>query len=161
MKPHDVKVTRDGRWWMIEIPALDGLTQTRRLDQVEMMAREYIAVTVDVPLSTVVVSVSRIEVDGQDILATKVLVDALRARATEAEQKASLLTRQFAEAMTAAGVPVRDVSEVLGLSHQRVSQIVRSSPEPEEATLARVLLAAREAGGADSHVPVKHAPHRG
>jgi len=148
MKTYDVKVTRDGRWWMIEIPGLDGLTQARRLDQIENMAREYIAVTLDVPLSHVVVSVSRIDVDGQDVLGTKVLVDALRTRAKETEEMATVLTREFAAALTAARVPVRDVSKVLGVSHQRVSQIARTSTKAES-TLARAILAAKEKGQAD------------
>ena len=58
MKSYDVVVTREGRWWMIEIPELDGLTQVRRVDKVEKMAREYIAVTLDAPLSQVGVSIS-------------------------------------------------------------------------------------------------------
>lgn len=143
MKTYDVKVTRDGRWWMIEIPELHGLTQARRLDEIETMAREYIAVTLDVPLSNVVVSVSRIDVDGQDVLETKVLLDALRTQAKEAEEMAAALTREFAAALTAASVPVRDVSKVLGVSHQRVSQIVRTSTKAES-TLARAILAAKK-----------------
>jgi len=149
MKTYDVKVTRDGRWWMIEIPEVDGLTQARRLDEVETMARELIAVTLDVPLSEVVVSVSGIEVEGQDVLATKALVDELRTRAKEAEEMASVLTREFAASLTAANVPVRDVSRVLGVSHQRVSQIVHSSTKAEALTLARALLEAKEKGEAD------------
>lgn len=60
MKNYDAVVTRDGRWWMIEVPEVDGLTQARRLDEVEKMAREYIAVTLDLPISQVAASVSGI-----------------------------------------------------------------------------------------------------
>ncbi len=49
MNAYDVTVTRDGSWWMVEIPALDGLTQARRLSEVTEMSRSYVAVTLDVP----------------------------------------------------------------------------------------------------------------
>jgi len=42
---YDVDVTREGKWWMVSIPALDGLTQAYNLSEVEAMARSYIAVS--------------------------------------------------------------------------------------------------------------------
>jgi hypothetical protein len=51
-------VTREGKWWMISIPEIDGLTQARRLDDASKMAREYIAVTLDVPMSKIEVAVA-------------------------------------------------------------------------------------------------------
>ena len=127
MKTYEVTVERDGRWWMVAIPELDGLTQARRLDEVEQMAREYIAVTTDVPLSRVAVRVSGIAADGQDLLEAKILVDGLRRRAKDLEALVGELTREVASALTDASVPVRDVSSVLGVSHQRVSQLVQAA----------------------------------
>ncbi|MER7249074.1 hypothetical protein [Kribbella sp. NPDC000426] len=127
MKTYDVTVERDGRWWMVAIPELDGLTQARRLDEVEQMAREYIAVTTDVPLSRVAVEVSGIAADGQDLLQAKILVDGLRRRAKDLEALVGELTREVASTLTDASVPVRDVSSVLGISHQRVSQLVQAA----------------------------------
>jgi hypothetical protein len=144
MKTYDVMVTRDGRWWMIEIAELDGLTQARRLDEVEKMAREYIAVTLDLPMSHVAVSISGIDVDGHDVLESKVLVDELRKRVKEIEEMAAAVTRELATTLTAASVPVRDVGKVLGLSHQRVSQIVRARTRSRATNLARAVLSAHE-----------------
>lgn len=42
-------VTRDGDWWMVRVPEIDGLTQVADLDGVEQAARELVAVTLDVP----------------------------------------------------------------------------------------------------------------
>jgi hypothetical protein len=50
---YDIEVTRDGRWWMIHIPALDGLTQARFPTEIDDMARDYIAVTLDIPIADV------------------------------------------------------------------------------------------------------------
>ncbi|HSS49780.1 MAG TPA: hypothetical protein VLX28_12625, partial [Thermoanaerobaculia bacterium] len=127
MKTYEVTVERDGRWWMVAIPELDGLTQARRLDEAEQMAREYIAVTTDVPLSRVAVEISGIAAEGQDLLQAKLLVDGLRRRAKDLETLVGELTREVAFALTDASVPVRDVSSVLGISHQRVSQLAQAA----------------------------------
>jgi predicted XRE-type DNA-binding protein len=144
MKSYDVTVTREGRWWMIEIPELDGLTQARRLDEVEKMAREYVAVTLDVPLSRVAVSISTIEVAGQDVLEAKALVEELRQHARQLEALVADLMREFASALADADVPVRDVSNVLGVSHQRVSQLVQEATKDRTSELAQIVLAARK-----------------
>ena len=143
MKSYDAVVTREDRWWMIDIPELDGLTQARRLDEVEQMAREYVAVTTDVPLSQVAVEISGIEVDGQDLLEAKTLVDGLRSRANDLEALIADLTREVASALTEAKVPVRDVSSVLGVSHQRVSQLVQAAATTDSSDLVQLVRAAR------------------
>ena len=38
MTNYQVDVTRDGKWWMVSIPQLDGLTQARRVGEVEAHA---------------------------------------------------------------------------------------------------------------------------
>ncbi|TQJ16716.1 hypothetical protein [Kribbella jejuensis] len=127
MKTYEVTVRREGRWWLVAVPAIDGLTQARRLDEVERVAREYIAVSTDVPLSTVAVEVSSIEAGGRDLLAAKGLVDDLRRRAKDLELMMAELTRELASSLAHAGVPVRDASTILGVSHQRVSQLAQAS----------------------------------
>ncbi|GAB2606359.1 hypothetical protein [Kribbella endophytica] len=163
MKNYDAVVTRDGRWWMIEIPEMDGLTQARRLDDVEKMAREYIAVTLDIPMSQVDVSVSGIEVAGQDLLEAKALVEDLRRHSQQVEALVADLTRQFASALTSASVPVRDVSKVLGISHQRVSQLVQSAAAVPASTLARLIARAKAEHGSDivAHRKPVHRPEAG
>ena len=51
MTKHTYKatVTRDGRWWMVRIPEIGGLTQARRLNEVKPMASSLIAVTLNIP----------------------------------------------------------------------------------------------------------------
>ena len=142
MKTYEVTVSRDDRWWMVAVPELGGVTQARRLDEVERMAREYIAVSTDVPLSKVAVEVAGIEADGQDLLEAKTLVDGLRRRAKDLDAMVAELTREVASALTDASVPVRDVSSVLGVSHQRVSQLVQAAAE--DAADAKAMRQARQ-----------------
>jgi hypothetical protein len=58
MPCYDIEVTRDGRWWMINIPALNGLTQARFRGEIESMARDHIAVSTDTPIDDVEVRIS-------------------------------------------------------------------------------------------------------
>ncbi|MBB3035963.1 hypothetical protein [Hoyosella altamirensis] len=62
-RAYEVKVTREGRWWMVRVPELDELTQARRLSEVEQMARELIALANDSRISDVDVTVT-VEVHG-------------------------------------------------------------------------------------------------
>ncbi len=124
MNAYDAHVTRDGKWWMISVPAVDGLTQARRLSDVTMMARELVAVTLDVPLSTVDVHLASLVVDGDDVLKRARQVQAARADAAKMEAEAAGGASALAHELAAEGVPVRDIGEVLGVSYQRAHQLI-------------------------------------
>ncbi|WP_051668086.1 MULTISPECIES: hypothetical protein [unclassified Microbacterium] len=49
MKTYEVTAERDGKFWFIQIPELDGVTQALTEDEISVMARDYIAVTLNVP----------------------------------------------------------------------------------------------------------------
>lgn len=49
MRTYDVVAEQDGAFWLLRIPELDGVTQARNREEIETMAREYIAITLDVP----------------------------------------------------------------------------------------------------------------
>ncbi|OBI72808.1 hypothetical protein [Mycobacterium sp. E740] len=68
MRTFDIEVMRDGRWWMIHVPELDGYvaadgsiniggtTQARQPGEVEDMGRGcYIAAVLDIPVKDVAV----------------------------------------------------------------------------------------------------------
>lgn len=56
-------VERDGNWWMIRIPMLadddgiGGLTQARTKSEIELMAKELVAVTLDIPTANAKVQI--------------------------------------------------------------------------------------------------------
>ncbi len=50
---YDVTVERDGKFWLIRIPEIDGVTQARTRDEIPDMARDYIAITLDVPVDSI------------------------------------------------------------------------------------------------------------
>lgn len=51
-KVYVVTAEREGRFWLIRIPELDGATQALAEDEIPDMARDYIAVTLDVPVDS-------------------------------------------------------------------------------------------------------------
>lgn len=65
MPTYDIEVTRDGQWWMITVPELAGYvaadgsinlsdtTQARYEGEIDDMARDFIAVTLDMPIEDV------------------------------------------------------------------------------------------------------------
>jgi len=56
MSSFDIDVTRDGGWWMVYIPKLGERTQARYPREVELMAREYIAISTGTPIDQVAVT---------------------------------------------------------------------------------------------------------
>ncbi|PVY23636.1 HicB family toxin-antitoxin system [Williamsia muralis] len=122
---YDVEVTRDGRWWMISIPALDGLTQARRFADVEEEAIDYIAVTTDVPKSTVSVS-TRVIVDDIDATEKANMARDLKAMAAHYEASSSDATRDIVQFLATRDVPYRDIGAIVGISPQRAHQLVEA-----------------------------------
>jgi predicted RNase H-like HicB family nuclease len=109
---------RAGDWWAISVPEIKGVhTQARRLDQVEAMARDAIALFLDVTPDTLAIEV-RPEIPAEAAEAV-----AARTAAREAETWADKLTRAAAAALLAKGYTVRDAGALLGISPQRVSQL--------------------------------------
>lgn len=127
MKTYTAIVIREGRWWMIDIPELDGLTQARRLGEAELMAREYIAVTLDLKLSDVNV---KLEVDGvegvHDLVERIARIREEKSEAARLEADALEESTALAKELVGAEVPLRDAAEMLGISYQRVHQLVNA-----------------------------------
>jgi hypothetical protein len=122
---YKIEVTREGRWWMIYIPDVGGLTQARRLSEVDYMARDYIALVTHTPIEKIVVHRVSVDVPPLGNVATKARsITNDREYAAKAAAAAQAEAARYAKELVAANVPVRDVAELLELSFQRVSQLV-------------------------------------
>ncbi len=121
-----VRARRSGGWWAIDAPDMPGLhSQARRIDQVEDAARDALATLLEVDPATV-----KVEVDLELPEAwARVVEDARRARASaeQAERAAADTVRRAARELTAAGLSMRDVGSIMGVSHQRVAQLLEAS----------------------------------
>jgi uncharacterized protein YggE len=124
MHSYDVHVRRDGNWWMVEIPEITGLTQARRIGEVEEMARSLIAVSTHSRTEDVGIRITGIQVDTLgDIAESAREVTQLRERAREVESEASQAFRSLIRNLSDHGIPVRDTATLLQVSPQRVSQL--------------------------------------
>ena len=102
---------RAGRWWTIRIPQVEGLTaQVRGLDQAEIVARQVISRTLNIPAEAI-----RIDVLPD---APAPVADALRARhaARVAVGAANRATRNALEMLASEGFAFHDAATMLGLS---------------------------------------------
>lgn len=124
-----VRAERDGGWWGIDVPEVEGaFSQARRIDQVEEMAREVVSLLLDIGPDTFDIKLDVVAVPAEwaDWIEG---VNEAKTVAAAAEQAASSRIREVARALKAAGLPVRDVGALLGVSAQRVSQLT-NSPNP-------------------------------
>lgn len=124
MSTYTAEVTREGRWWMINVPEVDGLTQARRLADAEQMARELVAVTTGQDIDTIEVHASVTVVDGVDVAAEVEAIRRERERAAQMERDASDRARALARALAELNVPQRDIGAALGVSYQRAHQLI-------------------------------------
>lgn len=124
MAEYTVEVVRSGGWWAVTVPALPGVfTQARRLDQVENMAIGAIAMFLGVDP----VEVGEVTVRVTPPASAARLIDEMERAggvARSAAAAASAARRQAARMLRDEGLPIRDVGTLLGVSHQRVSQIL-------------------------------------
>jgi predicted RNase H-like HicB family nuclease len=131
MTTYSVVCRRVGNWWAISVPELKGVhTQARRLDQVATMAREAIALLLDIDPASINVDV-RPELPGTVTVALNA-----RQAARDADQKAEQATIRAVRALLSDGYTVRDAGALLGLSPQRISQIAAQNPTKPTPTAA-------------------------
>lgn len=117
------QVSREGKWWMIGIPEIDGLTQARRVAEVGQAAKELIAVTLDIKLSEVAVDVVYQDIAGVPVGEQLHAINEEKAEAARLEEDAAVKTSQLVRALVDQNIPVRDIGALLGISFQRVHQI--------------------------------------
>lgn len=115
---------RSGSWWAVEVPELRGVfTQARNLDQAQAMARDAIALFLDVPADTITVDLRAVA--PPDVQSE--VEHALRARedSDRAQAAAAIAMKRAVGAAAGAGITSRDTGRMLGVSHQRVVQVAK------------------------------------
>lgn len=115
------------RWahgWELHIDGV-GVTQSRTLMSAEDMAREYIALSLDIDDDSSFDVHIVPELDGNLAAAAEAARHAVR-DAERAQIAAAAQSRDIARQLKAAGLSGADIAAVLKVSTQRVSQLVNS-----------------------------------
>jgi hypothetical protein len=120
--PWRVIAKREEGRWAVRVPELRGLfAEVQGLDSVEAAARRAIARLAEVDPAGIEVTVG-VELGGDDATLVSRAVET-REAAAAAAHAASEASRAAVRALAEAGLTVRDIGAVLGLSHQRICQL--------------------------------------
>lgn len=114
-----------GRLWHIEVPAVERVTQARSAREIATMAADLIEAMTDGP-------VRADEIDVIYELPSDVQQHIERAQTARAEEERARRTanqeqKAAAQMLSSLGFSRRDTGAVLGISHQRVQQLIRVS----------------------------------
>ena len=124
MTVYRVTAKRWARGWELHIDG-EGVTQSRSLGDAESMVRDYIALLREVPVDSFDVEIAP-EVGGGLDDAVRTAREAV-ASAETARRSAAQASRAIAARLRNAGLTGRDIAIVLGVSAQRVSQLLRDA----------------------------------
>ena len=124
-----VTATREGDWWSLVAEDVQGrevASQARRLDQADAVIREAIALVLDVDVDGFEVDISpdltQVEVSDETLEALD-----LRRALAELSDQAHRRTPAAVTELRGAGLTVRDVAQLLGVTPSRVSQIEKQA----------------------------------
>jgi predicted RNase H-like HicB family nuclease len=143
-KTYTAHCQRAADWWAISVLELRGVhTQARRLEKAESMARDAIALFLDVPADSFDV---RIEPKLPRDLEKRVgRVRKVREEADALQREAAAASAEVAsDLVTKAHMTVRDAGRVLGLSHQRIAQLIKPADANAQHTRAGRAVRVRE-----------------
>lgn len=121
---YHVTVQRSGKYWAVHVKEIDRWTQARHLREVEPMARDLVAVMEDVEPDSFTLVVER-EIP-ESVRRHLARAEALRAEAAAKQNEAARESRAAVKDLVSSGVSQREAGELLGMSFQRVNQLVKS-----------------------------------
>lgn len=124
VKTYQVEVSRDGKFWFIEVPEISRATQALRYKDVPVMANELIEImsgltSEEYDLQLIV----RLPDAVNDHLAR---AEVLREEAAKNKAAAAAESRAAVRELLAQGISQREAGELLGLSFQRVNQLAKA-----------------------------------
>jgi hypothetical protein len=119
---YTARAHREGPWWVAEVEEQGIATQAKRLDLLDGVVRDLLVAWLQVPADSfdVVIEPEVPKAAAGSVKRARKLrgdVDRLQGEAAEA-------TREAATALVGSGLTVRDAGALLGLSYQRVGQLV-------------------------------------
>lgn len=115
---------KEGKWWMVSIPEIDGLTQAKTIAQIPEQATDLAAIILDVPADQVAVNISYKL--PEEAAAADQSWKAAQAQLADAKAKVDATLAELARTLKAQGYTLKDIGALTGYTFQRVSQIINS-----------------------------------
>lgn len=127
VKVYDVQVERAERYWLVHVPEIDRTTQARSLREVDLMARDLIVLMSDEGSDPPEFQL-QVRIDLPHSVQKHLTRAAeLREQETHVRQEAAKEARAAARELAGQGLTMRDIGAALGVSHQRVGQLIQTS----------------------------------
>jgi hypothetical protein len=124
VKRYQATAVQSGEFWHIEVPEVGRVTQARHLREVEAMARDLIAIMTDRDPGSIDVDVT--VVLPESVRGHLHAAEDLRRQASAAQARAARELRAAVRELRDRGLALRDVGAALGISYQRVHQLLES-----------------------------------
>ncbi|MBW8764522.1 MAG: hypothetical protein JF592_18410 [Microbacterium sp.] len=122
---YDAIARRGGKWWIIDVPALDSVTQARHVHEIEKQARGLVAAVLNLEESEVRVSV---EIQLPEAIAEQwAEAESLLSQAGDVSRRAAVLRRKV----------VRDLIEQEQLSQAEAGALLKLSTSRVQQLLAQ------------------------
>jgi DNA-directed RNA polymerase specialized sigma24 family protein len=122
MKTYDVYVEPDGRYWIIQIPELNSATQARRFSEIDMMAKDLIYCDIE----TKDFDINKHFEFSEEVQGYLTAAQRHRNEARMAKAEAAQESRKAVRKLHESGISLRDIGKMLGISFQRVHQLLNS-----------------------------------
>lgn len=122
VKTYSVTARREARFWLLSVPELDIVTQARTLARAEATVRDLISVWLDVDADSFDVDIQT-QLDDEWTQLLRETRDA-RSAAEAATETAARTLRRAVTTLTDAGMSGREVGTLVGVSYQRVQQLL-------------------------------------
>jgi hypothetical protein len=108
-KTYAYNVSREGKFWLIRVPELDGMTQARFLGEIDLMVRDLISMWIEQPIESFDVKLGTMTLPG--------MVDDHVNAAMTSWLEADLEAGRAAQELRDAEVGIRDIGRILGVSY--------------------------------------------
>lgn len=123
VKTYHAEVSRDGKFWLIRIAEIDRSTQAIRYRDIPTMAGDLIEIMTGLGTEEYDLHIHvQLPTEVRDHLAR---AEALRGEAERKNSEAAREKRAAVRALLSRGLSQREAGELLGMSFQRISQLVK------------------------------------
>lgn len=131
----EATATRDGRWWLVQIPELDTVGQARNVAQIHAAATEVAALYLDVPVENVDVHVTVLVNEEARQLWEE--AERAEAQARSAQQRSAQLRREAVRRARADQYTLDATAAAFGVSRARVQQLEKATERRPQTIASR------------------------